>query len=62
MTFNRREFLKLSAAGAALSSLGGLAGCAGSVKPAGHVVVVGGGFGGATAANTFACGAKAAST
>ncbi len=50
MTFNRREFLKLSAAGAALSGLGGLAGCAGTVKPTGHVVVVGGGYGGATAA------------
>jgi len=50
MTFNRREFLKLSAAGAALSGLAGLSGCASAVKPAGHVVVVGGGYGGATAA------------
>ena len=50
MTFKRREFLKLSAGGAALASLGGLAACAGAVKSAGHVVVVGGGYGGATAA------------
>jgi sulfide dehydrogenase [flavocytochrome c] flavoprotein subunit len=47
MTFNRRDFLKVSAAGAALA---GLAGCAGGAKPVGHVVVVGGGYGGATAA------------
>jgi sulfite dehydrogenase len=50
MTINRREFLRLSAAGMALSGLGVLSGCAGSVKSAGHVVVVGGGYGGATAA------------
>ncbi|MBK8120336.1 MAG: FCSD flavin-binding domain-containing protein [Sulfuritalea sp.] len=50
MTSNRREFLKLSAAGATLSALGAIAGCAGSVRPPGHVVVVGGGYGGATAA------------
>jgi sulfite dehydrogenase len=49
MTFNRREFLKGSAAGTVLASLGGLAAC-GPVKPDSHVVVVGGGYGGATAA------------
>lgn len=49
MNFNRRDFLKLSASGAALSSLGLLAACTGT-KARGHVVVVGGGYGGATAA------------
>jgi sulfide dehydrogenase [flavocytochrome c] flavoprotein subunit len=47
--FSRRDLLKLAAAGTTLSAL---AGCA-SMNPAkslGHVVVVGGGFGGATAA------------
>ncbi len=52
MTFNRRDFLKISGAGAAVT----LTGCAtqsapstsGSGKP--HVVVVGAGFGGATCA------------
>ena len=43
--FKRRDFLKLAAAGAALSA----AGCA-TTAPKGRVVVVGGGFGGATAA------------
>jgi len=42
----RREFLRLAAAG----SLAGLAGCAGNVPSKARVVVVGGGFGGATAA------------
>jgi sulfide dehydrogenase [flavocytochrome c] flavoprotein subunit len=45
--FNRRDFLKASGAGLALAGAGGLAGC---TKKGGHVVVVGGGFGGATAA------------
>lgn len=47
--FNRRDFLKLSAAGAGLT----LAGCAATPqapKTIGRVVVIGGGFGGATAA------------
>ena len=46
---NRREFLKAGAAGAAL---GGVAGCAGMPGSAakGRVAVVGGGYGGATAA------------
>ena len=43
--FERRDFLKLAAASAALSA----AGCAGTSYKA-RVVVVGGGFGGATAA------------
>ena len=43
----RRDFLK---AGAAAGALAALYGCAGSAKASGHVVVVGGGFGGATAA------------
>jgi len=45
MTINRRDFLKLGAAASALSA----AGCAGTGGKA-RVVVVGGGFGGATAA------------
>lgn len=47
MIFNRRDFLK--AIGAATAT-GALYGCAGGAKAGGHVVVVGGGFGGATAA------------
>ena len=43
--FKRRDFLKLAAAGATLSA----AGCA-TTAPKGRVVVIGGGFGGATAA------------
>ncbi|MBK7899038.1 MAG: FAD-dependent oxidoreductase [Betaproteobacteria bacterium] len=43
----RREFLK---AGAAASALAALYGCAGGTRAGGHVVVVGGGYGGATAA------------
>ena len=43
--FKRRDFLKLAAAGATLSA----AGCA-TMAPKGRVVVIGGGFGGATAA------------
>src|SRR5258706_1807913 len=44
--FERREFLKLSASAAALAA----AGCATTAKSRGRVVVVGAGFGGATAA------------
>jgi sulfite dehydrogenase len=44
-TFDRRDFLKLSGAAAALAA----AGCA-TVAPKARVVVVGGGYGGATAA------------
>ncbi len=50
---NRRDFLKTSAlAAAASTTLAGLAGCAStpSGKSRAHVVVVGGGYGGATAA------------
>jgi len=42
--FNRREFIKMLGAGTALS----LAGCATTSGAAGRVVVIGGGFGGAT--------------
>jgi sulfite dehydrogenase len=46
--FNRRDFLKATAAGAVSAAF---AGCAAvPEKPAGRVIVVGGGFGGATAA------------
>jgi sulfide dehydrogenase [flavocytochrome c] flavoprotein chain len=44
--FKRRDFLKLSAAAATLSA----AGCATTASAKGRVVVIGGGFGGATAA------------
>ena len=44
--FNRRDFIKLLGAGAAL----GVAGCATPGAPKARVVVIGGGFGGATAA------------
>ncbi|MBM3390698.1 MAG: twin-arginine translocation signal domain-containing protein [Betaproteobacteria bacterium] len=46
MTFNRRDFLKMSGAAAA----GALYGCAGGTRASGNVVVIGGGYGGATAA------------
>ena len=45
----RRDFLKYAGATTAASSLGGLAGCATTPSKA-RVVVIGGGFGGATAA------------
>jgi sulfite dehydrogenase len=47
MIFNRRNFLKTMSA---VTATGALYGCAGSTKANGHVVIVGGGFGGATAA------------
>ncbi|MFN9029009.1 MAG: FCSD flavin-binding domain-containing protein [Betaproteobacteria bacterium] len=46
--FTRRDLLKLSAAGVAITSLSACATM--DTKPLGHVVVVGGGYGGATAA------------
>ncbi len=46
----RRDFIKLAGAGTALGTLSGLAGCASSVPAKARVVVIGGGFGGATAA------------
>jgi sulfide dehydrogenase [flavocytochrome c] flavoprotein subunit len=48
MTFDRREFLKVSAGAAGAVAVGGLSGCAsvGNAKP--NVVVVGAGFGGST--------------
>ncbi|MGE5769028.1 MAG: FCSD flavin-binding domain-containing protein [Betaproteobacteria bacterium] len=47
MLMKRRDFLKVGAAAGAMASLYG---CAGGGKPSGHVVVVGGGYGGATMA------------
>lgn len=48
MTFNRRDFIKAFGAAAAGSALHGCAG--GGPKVSGNVVVIGGGYGGATAA------------
>ncbi|HRH13828.1 MAG TPA: FCSD flavin-binding domain-containing protein [Azonexus sp.] len=47
MLMKRRDFLKVGAAAGAMASLYG---CAGGAKASGHVVVVGGGYGGATVA------------
>ncbi len=47
MLMKRRDFLKVGAAASAMASLYG---CAGGGKASGHVVVVGGGYGGATIA------------
>jgi sulfite dehydrogenase len=47
MLMKRRDFLK---AGAAAGAMASLYGCAGGGQPRGHVVVVGGGYGGATTA------------
>lgn len=47
MHIKRREFLKVGAAAGAMATLYG---CAGGNKAGGHVVVVGGGYGGATIA------------
>jgi sulfide dehydrogenase [flavocytochrome c] flavoprotein subunit len=47
MLLKRRDFLKVGAAAGAMASLYG---CAGGGKANGHVVVVGGGYGGATVA------------
>ena len=64
MTFNRRNFLKFSAAGAATVFL---AGCAGNTKklirshkPIGRVVVIGGGYAGSTAAKYLRLWSKGA--
>jgi len=46
----RRDFLKLAGAAAGAGSLAGLAGCASMAPSKARVVVIGGGFGGATAA------------
>jgi len=54
MTFDRREFLKVSAGAAGVAAVGGIAGCASAGAPAAasgkgpKVVVVGAGFGGST--------------
>ncbi len=47
MALKRRDFIKALGAAAAGSALYG---CAGGARPSGHVVVIGGGYGGATAA------------
>ncbi len=47
---NRRDFLKTAALAGGVIALPGLTGCAMGSRPRGHVVVVGGGYGGATAA------------
>lgn len=47
MPMKRRDFLK---AGAAAGAMSALYGCAGGTRASGHVVVVGGGYGGATVA------------
>ena len=47
MILNRRDFLRTMSA---VTASGALYGCAGSGRANGHVVIVGGGFGGATAA------------
>ncbi|MFY9314347.1 MAG: FCSD flavin-binding domain-containing protein [Burkholderiales bacterium] len=46
----RRDFLKLAGAATAAGSLPGLSGCASTTPSKARVVVIGGGFGGATAA------------
>lgn len=46
----RRDFLKTAALAGGAVALPGLSGCALGARPRGHVVVVGGGFGGATVA------------
>ncbi len=48
--FNRRDFLRISAAGAVGAALPGCATTPQAAKPIGRVIVIGGGFGGATAA------------
>lgn len=48
--FSRRDFIKLLGAGATMSAFSGYANAAPGRRSAGHVVVIGGGYGGATAA------------
>ena len=48
--YNRRDFIKFLAAGAATGTLAGCATTPEMQKPIGRVIVIGGGFGGATAA------------
>lgn len=47
---NRRDFMKSAVLAGGAMALPGLSGCAMGARPRGHVVVVGGGFGGATVA------------
>jgi sulfide dehydrogenase [flavocytochrome c] flavoprotein subunit len=48
--FTRRDFLKLTAAGASSAALSGCAAVPQASKPVGRVIVIGAGYGGATAA------------
>jgi sulfite dehydrogenase len=48
--YNRRDFIKFLAAGAATGTLAGCATTPAMQKPIGRVIVIGGGYGGATAA------------
>lgn len=48
--YTRRDFLRLTAVGAASTALAGCATPTGAMKPIGRVIVIGGGYGGATAA------------
>lgn len=48
--YNRRDFIKFLAAGAATGTLASCANMPGAQKPIGRVVVIGGGYGGAAAA------------
>ena len=48
--YNRRDFIKLLAAGAATGTLAGCATTSEAQKPIGRVIVIGGGYGGAIAA------------
>ncbi len=50
ITFSRRKFIKFAGAGAAGAALSGCAGLADMKKRAARVVVIGGGYGGSTAA------------
>ena len=50
LAYNRRKFIKFLAAGAATGTFAGCATAPEAQKPVGRVVVIGGGYGGATAA------------
>ncbi len=50
LPYSRREFLQALGAGAAIGALASCATPSGPAKPVGRVIVIGGGFGGATAA------------
>lgn len=50
LPFSRRDFIKLMGAGSAGAALAGCAGIPGASRPIARVVVIGGGYGGATSA------------